>query len=350
VAAATDSRLVGISTPLEQETISTRVLRSKEPVYTKNVAQSDFAAQSRQGDKSHYRTGSLICAPLLDNEEAVGVLNLSDKKNAPHFDALDLDLAQRVAAQITRQVLFSAMHSKLDAAYREINQAQQAKEDLMYMVIHDMKAPVTGVREVLRLLNPDKGLPLEERLTYLTLAENDLEQLWRRITNLLDLGKMDANQLPLNHTSIDLNDLLSEISERMSAVCSVNQVMLSVEKSEPLRVWVDEDLAERIIVNLLMNAIIFSSPEEGGQGEVRASLKKEGRQVVLEVADTGPGVDPKLGESIFERYAQGRITKGSTGIGLYFSRRAAWLLGGEVNYENHPDGGAVFKLNLRLLD
>ncbi|KIX14638.1 GAF domain-containing sensor histidine kinase [Dethiosulfatarculus sandiegensis] len=348
VAAATDFNLVGISTPLEQDTISTRVLRSKEAVYIKNVAKSDFAAQSREGDKSHYRTGSLICVPLLDNDAAVGVLNLSDKKNSPYFDDLDLELAQRVAAQITRQVIFSALHSKLDAAYRELNRALQAKEDLMYMVIHDMKAPVTGVREVLRLLRPETGLPVEERLNYLTLAENDLEQLWRRITNLLDLGKMDTNQFPLNPTSLNLNEFIGEITERMSAVCSVNQVRLVAEKGDELHVWVDEDLAERIIVNLLMNALTFSSPEQGGKGEVKARVIRENDKAVFEVRDTGPGVDHQLGDSIFERYAQGRITKGSTGIGLYFSRRAAWLLGGDVNYRNMAQGGAVFKLSLPL--
>ena len=63
----------------------------------------------------------------------------------------------------------------------------------------------------------------------------------------------------------------------------------------------------------------------------------------MEIADTGPGVDPELGQSIFERYSQGKPMKGSTGLGLYFCRRAAWLLGGEVGYRNvYPRRGLFF--------
>ncbi|MGD9123973.1 MAG: ATP-binding protein [Desulfarculaceae bacterium] len=348
VRAATNTNIIGMATPISESTISTDVVRSGEPVFIKDVDDSNYARVSRNGDQSSYRTGSLISLPLKEGGQTVGVLNLSDKVGSPHFDESDLALAQGFADQVTRLVNFSALHSRLEAAYRELSHAQKTKDDLLYMIFHDMKAPVTGVKEILKLLGPGGELEPDQRDHYLALAESDLELLWRRITNLLDLNRMDALQLTLDQTQADLAQLVQEAAAGLAGVSLVNQVEVEIRPGSNPRVMVDEDLVERIVVNLLFNALKFSSPEEGGGGKVEVEVSSPGSWAQVDIIDSGPGVDQKLGESIFERYTQGNNTKGSTGLGLYFSRRAAWLLGGEVSYENLAQGGACFTLRLPL--
>lgn len=348
VQAATNPRLMGLSLPLDQDAISTQVLSDGQPVFLRDLAQSPLAGLGRQGDQSSYRTPSLLSLPLMVDDQAVGVLNLGDKAGAEAFERADLELAQDLARHISRQIHFSVLHARLDRAHQEVMAAQQAKDDLMHLIFHDMKAPLTAVKELLRLLGSGRDLGGAERGQYLALAESELEVLWRRVTNLLDLGRMDAGQLPLQSAPLDLAALASEVTERMTVLARPRGVELALDlQARPLPV-ADEDLVERILVNLLLNAIRHSDPDLDGGGRVRVHVSAGQGSVLFEVADSGPGVDPELGQTVFERHAQGKVNRGTAGLGLYFCRRAARLLGGEVFYVNSPQGGACFSLVLPL--
>ena len=141
VRAASNPELIGLVTHLDQASISTAVAGSRSPVYTKEVEDTGYHQVSRQGDLSYYRTGSLISLPLLEEGQLIGVLNLSDKKDQAYFDEIDLETALGVACQMAGQLHFSAMHSRLDRAFRELEGSQRAKEDLMYLVFHEHESP-----------------------------------------------------------------------------------------------------------------------------------------------------------------------------------------------------------------
>lgn len=348
VRASTNRDILGLATPLSEQSISTGVANTGQAFFTRQVSESALAGVRRQGDVSNYRTGSLISLPLTVDDEVVGVLNLSDKTGADFFDEDDLELAREIARQVARLVHFSALHERVNLAYQELSRTQQAKDDLMYMIFHDMKAPLTGVKEVVKLLGGDAELDPDERAQYLALADRDLELLWRRISNLLDLNRMDAKSMPMDRISLDMCSLAREAAGGLKAVSRVLEVELEVSCPDEVVVLADEDLTERITVNLLFNALKHSSPDEGGGGRVEVSVGTEGDRAILAVIDSGPGVDDSLGQAIFERYTTGGHTKGSSGLGLYFCRRAAEMMGGSVDYANLPDGGARFYLNLPL--
>lgn len=347
VRAANHTQLVGLATLLSETSIATEVFRSGQAVYAKEVKESDFAQVCRQGGKRSYRTGSLISLPLMEGGQVVGVLNLADKAGAPYFSEQDAEAAQGIAQEISRLVNFSALHARLKSAYQELSQAQQAKDELMHLIFHDMKAPIAAVKEVLGLLEPASGLDLEEKGQYLAAARDDLERLWRRITNLLDLKRLEAGQYPLELMPLNLAEIAREAVGRLSPLSRTHGVEILVEVVSEPSVIADEDLLERIITNLLLNAAKHSAPESGGGGRVRLSVKNHGGRAWLEVADSGTGVDPALGEDIFKRFVSDGAGRGSTGLGLFFCRQAAGLMGGEVGYENKPDG-AVFQVGLLL--
>ena len=228
----------------------------------------------------------------------------------------------------------------------ELAQAQQAKEDLMHLIFHDMKAPITAVKEVLGMLEPPGGLPARERSQYLAMARGDLELLWRRLTNLLDIKRMDAGRYPLDLMPLNLADLVSETVERLAPLSKFEGVELSFKAHAGPRVISDEDLLERILSNFILNAVKHAGLNKG-KGRVSLSVGIEQERARVEVFDNGPGVDPALGEAVFERYVGGAPRKGSTGLGLFFCRRAAEMLGGRVGFRNQ-EPGAVFYLELPL--
>ena len=211
VRAASNPGLNGMRTPLDEHSISTAVVNSKAPFFTRAVQDSLYNQVSRQGDLSRYRTGSLISLPLMDEDQVVGVLNLSDKMEASSFDELDLEMAQGISGQVSGQVSFSALQSRLERAYRDLEASQQAKDDLMYMVFHDMKAPVTGVKEILGILSDPQTADGAGSPELMNLAQSDLEILWRRISNLLDLSRMDGGGFPMNPGPLDLAALAGSL-------------------------------------------------------------------------------------------------------------------------------------------
>lgn len=342
VRAANHSQLVGLATLFSEASIATEVFRSGEAIYAKEVEESDYAEVSRRNGKYSYRTGSLISLPLRDGDQIVGVLNLADKAGSPYFSEQDAEAAQGIAREISRLVHFSAMHSRLEKAYQELSEAQQAKDELMHLIFHDMKAPITAVKEVLGFLEPSSGLDAEEKSQYLAAARGDLEQLWRRITNLLDIKRMEEGRYPLNLMSLSLADMAREAVDSLLPLSRAQEVELRLEAGAAPQVIADEDLLERILMNLLLNALKHSAPESGGKGSVKLSVGNDNGRAWLEVADSGSGVDPALGEAIFDRFITGGVGRGSTGLGLYFCRRAAGLMGGEVGYRNMPDGALFF--------
>ncbi len=348
VRAASNPRLLGLATPLERETIATRVVATGQAIHLPDIQESQWRDHCRQGGLSSYRSQSVISLPLMVDGAPVGVLNLTDKLGAPVFDLGDLALAQDLARQISRQVHFCALHQDLARTHARLEAAQRAREDLMHLIFHDMKAPLSAVREALRLLRPGREAEPGSRRQYLALAESELELLWRRVTNLLDLRRMDAAQYPLERLPLDLESLLGEVLARLEPLATLRGVALSGRVEAAPRPLADEDLTERILVNLIGNALTQASPEQGGGGWVRVGLSRESDLARLEVSDSGPGVDPDLGATLFERFVSGGLTPGSSGLGLYFCRRAARLMGGEVFYRNRDGGGADFSLVLPL--
>lgn len=346
VRAATNRGVVGMNMPVEQMAVSTEVLRSGRAICLRDIAASSFAAVGRHGDSSSYRTGSFMCLPLNDEGLTIGVLNLSDKRGQDHFDDQDLFMAQAIADQVAVLVSFSAMHQRLDLAYQDLRRSQRAKEELMRMLFHDMKAPLSALREALRLLSSERLAP-DERARCLALAELDTEQLWRRVSNLLDLGRMEDGQMPLRPGPVRPAQLAGEVLSSLSSVAGFYGVETGLELRADPEISTDEDLVERILLNLIVNALRFSSPENGGGGRVSVRVDVDAHNVLIEVEDAGPGVDPELGQEIFDRYRHGRSDKDSSGLGLYFCQRAAWLMGGEIAFRNTA-AGANFVVSLPL--
>jgi signal transduction histidine kinase len=134
----------------------------------------------------------------------------------------------------------------------------------------------------------------------------------------------------------------------MAPLSSAHGVKLAVEVRAEPRVVVDEDLVERILSNLLINAAKHAGVNQEG-GRVNLAVRIADERARVEVSDNGAGVDPTLGDTIFERYVSGGEKLGSTGLGLFFCKQAAGLLDGRVGYHNSTHG-AVFHLDLPLAE
>lgn len=218
---------------------------------------------------------------------------------------------------------------------------QLQKERLMAFVVHDLKNPVNSMDLHAQLLLRDTQLPAKA-VSSATQIRAEARHLTRMILNLLDVSKADEGKLSPKLTEVDLSALVNIVLGELEVSATARRVRIQTELSVDY-VRADEDLLQRMLVNLVENAVRHA-PESS---TVTVAACKLGVEVELRVADTGPGVPPDLRDTVFDPFVQvsgvpsGRTTIGGRGLGLAFVKLAVEAHGGRIWVEDGTPG-AVF--------
>ncbi len=241
------------------------------------------------------------------------------------------------------------MYDRLRQENERVLQSDARRRDMVAGVSHDLRTPLTaliGQLETIRLKG--KTLPEELQVRYFDAAMQNAGHLRRLTDSLAELGRLDSPDLQAAPEPIAIGEFLDDIAARFRARAEDAQISLLVDYPDGLPlVQLDAALMERALSNLLDNALRFTPVS----GEVRVTVACEGRDVRIEVADTGPGVSAEDQPRVFERFFQGsrhREQRGSSGLGLAIVRRIAELHGGQAGLTSVPSAGARFWIALPI--
>ncbi|GAA1829775.1 sensor histidine kinase [Microlunatus capsulatus] len=233
--------------------------------------------------------------------------------------------------------------------FRDVTQRREVdrlKNEFVSMVSHELRTPLTAIRGSLGLLAGGALGPLTPaagRMVDIALVSS--ERLTRLINEILDLERMEAGALPMELSDLSATDLLRTAVEQAGVLATEADVSLRVIHAEGV-VRADEDRVVQTLLNLLGNAIKFSSP---GQ-EVTVQCVRRGSFVEFEVSDSGRGIPEDKLDAVFARFQQVDSSdareKGGSGLGLAISRSIVERLGGRIWARNNPDGGAAFRFTL----
>ena len=204
-------------------------------------------------------------------------------------------------------------------------------------VAHEVRNPLTGVKLLLQAAaRPQAPTPLTpERLNILL---QEVARIERTVQGLVDFARPPTT----DRRPHDLRELTVEAAEAARGRADAKPLVLRVQAPpDPLPTAVDRDQILSLLTNLLSNAIDATPP--GGEVVVRVGTGPEGRPMV-EVTDTGPGIDPGLAGRLFTPFTTTKPT--GTGLGLMIARGVARDHGGTLTAANRPDGGASFTLTL----
>ena len=208
------------------------------------------------------------------------------------------------------------------------------------MIVHDLKGPLMGVSSNLDLLVNSKQLPEMEKEVAQTALEGS-EELYEMVMDMLTLGKMEAGVLTLEKSGVDMAVLAKKEIRKLAQLSDDKGVVIRLEQEGNLVANVDEKLMGRVVANFLSNSVKYSPPGK----TVTVTAKEEGESVKLLFRDTGVGVPPEYGDTIFDKYVQVEMRthkrKGATGLGLPFCRMAVEAHSGEVGL-NRLDEGSEF--------
>jgi PAS domain S-box-containing protein len=258
--------------------------------------------------------------------------------------ALGQHVLQRVGRDITARI---AAEQELVEARARAESANEAKSRFLATVSHEFRTPLNGILGMADLLG-DTGLD-PEQTTYVRALRTSGEALLGLVDDILDFAKVEAGKLELVSEPFDLGVLVETVSELMAPRAQVKGIELAAHLAPdlPTHLLGDRDRLRQILLNLVGNAIKFTD-----QGGVGIRIGREAQTLVVEVADTGPGIPEERRQAIFEEFEQADVSPArrheGTGLGLAIVRRLATLMGGSVGVEARAGGGSLFHVRLPL--
>ncbi|MEW6387560.1 MAG: ATP-binding protein [Thermodesulfobacteriota bacterium] len=218
-----------------------------------------------------------------------------------------------------------------------------ANADFLSMIVHDIKAPLTGVRLTIEALE-DETLPPEIHHKLQGIIQQS-EGLLLHLHNVLYLNRFESGLLVLRPEAVPPVFVIQRLLQHFSPLAQHQQITLSSDLAPDLPpIRVDEPSLERILANLLVNAL--AATPAGGEIKVQGQLVDGGNQgeVEIVVADTGCGITPEDQEHLFEKYRLRQNKASSSGLGMYICKTLVEANHGQIQVESQPGHGTKFHL------
>jgi signal transduction histidine kinase len=242
-----------------------------------------------------------------------------------------------------RKLQLEAANAELRALNARLSELDELKQQLFANVSHELRTPLTLILGPTEQLL-DRADPAQRR--WLETIQRNALLLQRHVDDLLAIARLDAGRLELQRADLDFGLLVRRSAEQFAFAAEAQQVALEVEGPEELPAEGDEALLQRVLMNLIGNALKFTPPH----GRVRIRLGATRAAISLQVDDSGPGVPAALRERIFERFRQGdggtTRRHGGIGLGLAIAREVIELHGGTIRVDDSDLGGARFVVSL----
>ena len=306
---------------------------------------------------------SMLCVPIRSNGKVKGAVCFEQTESHRHWHAdeqqfgvlvadmmaLTMEQAGRLAAEArlveTAQQLRIA-NRQLDNALVKAQEAAHAKSKFLATMSHEVRTPMNGIMGMLELLR-DSDLNEEDR-GYLNIAHRSAMLLLELLNNVLDFSKFEAGQLNLELMDFDPGQVLEDVVNLMRSLANAKGLDLRFENSLELldKIYGDPLRFRQVLVNLISNAIKFTNE---GYVIVRADLVGSGSDkgmVLIEIEDTGIGVDIEDQGHIFDAFTQadGSVTRryGGSGLGLSICRQVVRMMGGGIDVKSIAGQGSIF--------
>ena len=307
----------------------------------------------------HYKANrnitSALSLPLRVGDRCVGVLNVN-RINHPepfrehHRDMLRL-FAEHVGAVIDRAEVMerlSAHAQALESTNLKLAEMNRMKDVFLSTASHELKTPLTSVIAYSELLDEHGGkLSADQRGEFLARLQTEAKRLLALIDDILDLSRLETGKLSLRRETLSVNAVVSAAVETARPLAAKHNVTIEQRLDAALAdVEIDEVKTRQVLVNLLVNAVKFSPPQE----TVTVATRADSGFVVVEISDRGPGIKADETTHIFELFGQGlREGDGQTsglGIGLHLVKRITELHGGHVGVNSIVGEGSTFWVRL----
>lgn len=283
-----------------------------------------------------------IYIPLLTPRGKIGVLGVYPSQPSHFLSPDQLHLLETFANQTALAVERARLTDETEQAQVQI-ETERLRSSLLSSVSHDLRTPLAAITGAASgLLEREHNLDPRGR-ELAQVAYEEAERLNRLVSNLLEMTRLESG-VSVEKEWQPLEEVVGTTMLRLERLVGKRPLTIYLPDDLPL-VPIDAVLIEQVLVNLLENAIKYTP----ANSPIDLSARAEGQEVVVEVADRGPGLPPGDEERIFDKFYRARLTTASgVGLGLSICRAVIEAHGGRIWAENRAGGGAVFRFTLPL--
>ena len=311
------------------------VIRTSQTEYLPVVSESLLA--QRESDPERYailkrlQLHATVCTPLVARGRTLGALTLSTALGRQlTIDDVGTaeDLARRTAVAIDNARL-----------YEDAQRAVRAREEVLAIVTHDLRAPLSAVVTAASLLAHDAMNPDSDRIRQRgETIQRSAQHMLRLVTDLTDLARIDSGGLTLASAPDDPVAVMREVRDALAPVVTRRGGTLRVQTTPPLpRTPFDRDRLRQVLANLVGNA------SKAGASEISVGATVTGADLVFRVEDNGPGIPPEDLPRMFDRHWRGRSAQYTgSGLGLPIANGIVRAHGGRMWIESTVGAGSTF--------
>jgi len=288
-------------------------------------------------------------AHLEDRASEIGRLGAA-------FDDMADALAARYAGQQRAEEELRQLNATLEARIQqrtiELERAVRAKSQFLANMSHEIRTPLHGVLATLELVRQTELRPTQQR--FIETARRSAEALLNVINEVLDLSKIEAGKIELEHSPFDLRAIVEEVTDAFGDLAHGQGLELAcfVPADLPTALVGDPGRLRQILANLIGNAIKFTERGEVGVRVQMVDQSASSAFISFEVTDTGIGIPEEKREQIFEAFAQADSSTtrryGGTGLGLTIAKHFCEMMDGEIHVVSEPGVGSTFRFTARF--
>ncbi|TRW95265.1 PAS domain S-box protein [Candidatus Methylobacter oryzae] len=267
---------------------------------------------------------------------------IAERKRAEdEIHKLNQELEQRVVERTADLVL----------ARNAAEAANQAKSVFLASMSHELRTPLNAILGFSNLMRKDMLLPENHRQN-LDIINRSGEHLLALINDVLEMAKIEAGRVQLENIPLDLGGMVRDVTDMMQVRAEEKGLRMQVDQSSqfPRYIVGDEARLRQILINLIGNAVKFT--QQGGVTLRLGTRQNSVSHLVIEIEDSGSGIASEDQQRIFEPFVQlgsQKDSKGS-GLGLSITRQFVQLMGGNISLESKPGKGALFRIDLPLVE
>ena len=303
---------------------------------------------------------------IIDKKESL-VVEVKDDTKDNFVDSIGFATYSNSRATVLSYVSIFESFWKQSELVKKLKESEELQKDFVHIAAHELKNPIQPILGLSSLLMKNKPKDEKEYQNIIKIINRNARKLIQLTNDILDVTKIETDNLNLNVEVFNLNDLISDIVEDYNNQLDNENIKLEYEfifskriddnngheiKEWPLKkertntiyILADKTRLIQVVSNLLNNAIKFTTK---GIVKIIVEKKYDDEKVYIHLKDTGSGIDSSIIPNLFSKFTT--KSKGGTGLGLYISKNIVEAHGGKIWAENNKDGeGATFCFNLPL--
>jgi signal transduction histidine kinase len=281
---------------------------------------------------------------IVDRRVKERTRHLEDMRDSiSNFAVQRFELAQELELKnyriLEQKDLTEKQSEKLREAYEEIKRLETFRQQMVQMMIHDLKNPLNVILNI----TDSEEIPVKPRNTIRQISYEMLDL----ILNLLEVQKFKELKMRVEYENINLNSLLKKLTDKLFPMFVNASIVFKTSAPDSCWINADRHIVERILTNILTNSI----KNTAAGGEIQLIVSQKDTELLLEIQDNGKGIPEDLIKSVFDMYHQGEKNEvqyySSTGIGLAYCKLAVEAFGGRIGITSDYGKGTLVWFTLK---